>query len=174
MKPHNFIFPAFTLASVGLVLVFWWFPGRAPWLASPWLGWGGGLAMGAAVGCGWQGWLAPRRAYDLWLLGSLGVWLASWLPIFSAEAPVFRAYPVYFVLLDAATGYFVLGHRPRWSVEERRLLAELAREWWFDSRLLAALVLLAVLLPKYYLLYPLTVGFLTFRVALAWALEFAP
>ncbi len=171
MKPHNFIFPGFILTSVGLVVIFWWFPQWAVWLSSPWIGLGGGLAVSAAVLLGWRGWLASRWSYDLLLWGSLWLWLAGWLPIFSSEAPVFRAYPVYFVLLDALTGHFVLGHRARWSIEERRMLDWLARQWWFDGRLLAGLVLLSLLLPKYYLIYPLAIGLLTVRVALAMALE---
>lgn len=124
-----------------------------------------------AVVLGWRGWLAPQRAYDLLLWGSLWLWLAGWLPIFSYEAPVFKAYPVYFVLLDATTGYFVLGQRERLEVEERRLLTKLARQWWFDPRLLAGLVVASLLLPAYYLIYPLAVGLLTARCALAMALE---
>ncbi|MFN3920677.1 MAG: hypothetical protein ACK4JF_10400 [Methylohalobius sp.] len=171
MKPHNFIFPGFTLTSVGLVVVFWWFPQWAVWLSSAWIGAGGGLAVSAALLLGWRGWLASRWCYDLLLWGSLWLWLAGWLPIFSAEAPVFRAYPVYFVLLDALTGHFVLGHRARWSIEEWRMLDWLAKQWWFDGRLLAGFVLLSLLLPKYYLIYPLAIGLLTVRVALAMALE---
>ncbi len=168
---HNFIFPGFACTSVGLVVVFRWLPQQAGWLASPWIGLGGGLAVAAAVLLGWRGWLASRQCYDLLLCGSLGLWLAGWLPIFSFEAPVFRAYPVYFVLLDALTGHFVLGHRARWSAEEWRMLVGLAGQWWLDGRLLAALVLVGLLLPKYYLIYPLAVGLLTARSALALALE---
>lgn len=171
MKPDNFIFPGFTLTSVGLVVVFWWLPQWAVWLASPWVGLGGGVAVVAAGLLGWRGWLASQRSYDLLLWGSLWLWLAGWLPIFSSEAPVFRAYPVYFVLLDALTGHFVLGHRERWSIEEWRMLARLARQWWFDGRLLAGLALVGLLLPRYYLIYPLAVGLLTVRSALAMALE---
>lgn len=171
MKPHNFIFPGFTFTSVGLVVVFWWLPQWAVWLSSPWVGLGGGLAVAAAIVFGWRGWFSLRQAYDLLLWGSLGLWLAGWLPVFSLEAPVFKAYPVYFVLLDALTGHFVLSHRDRWGIEEQRLLARLARQWWFDARLLAGLVLIGLLLPGYYLIYPLAVGLLTARVALALALE---
>ncbi len=125
MKPHNFILPGFAITSVGLVLIFWWLPEWAVWVSSPWVGWLGALAV--AVVFGWRGWLASQRAYDLLLWGSLWLWLAGWLPIFSAEAPMFKAYPVYFVLLDALTGHFVLGHRARWNIEEQRMLASLAK-----------------------------------------------
>ncbi|MBN2701963.1 MAG: hypothetical protein ACPW60_09590 [Methylohalobius sp. ZOD2] len=168
---HNFIFPGFAFTSVGLVLVFLWLPQWSAWFASWWVGLAGGVAVALALILGWRKKLAARHVYDLLLWGSLWLWLAGWSPVFSLEALVFKVYPVYFVLLDALTGHFVLGHRERWSVEERRFLAALVQQWWFDGRLLAGLVLASLLMTGHYLIYPLAVGLLTVRHAVVMALE---
>ncbi len=173
MDQHNrgLIFPLFSITSAGLVIVFWWLPPLASWLASPWLGGMGVIAILAACFLGWRCRLPPQRVYDLLLWGTLWIWLAYWSRLFSLEAPLFKAYPVFFVLIDVCTGYFVVGHSERWSVEERRLLESLAQQWWFSEKLWAVIVVASLLMTRHYLIYPLTVGVLTARRALERALE---
>jgi len=170
---HNLglIFPLFSVTSAGLVIVFWWLPSVASWLASPWTGGVGVIALLAACFLGWRRRLSPQRVYDLLLWGTLWIWLAYWSRLFSLEAPLFKAYPVFFVFVDVCTGYFVIGHSERWSTEEYHLLASLARQWWFSEKLWAAVVVAALLMTRHYLIYPLAVGLLMVRRALERALE---
>ncbi|HEB78125.1 MAG TPA: hypothetical protein ENI90_06340 [Methylothermaceae bacterium] len=168
---RGLIFPLFSITSAGLVIVFWWLPQIAPWLASPWMGGVGLFAVLTACFLGWKRRLSTQRVYDLLLWGSLWIWLAYWSRLFSLEAPMFKAYPVFFVFIDVFTSYFVLGHSERWSTEEYYVLEAWARQWWFSEKLWAVVVVVSLLMTRHYLIYPLAVGLLTVRRALGRALE---
>ncbi len=163
---QGFIFPSFVLTSVALVIVAWWFPDFLDLLSSPWMGGLGGMTILAAIWMGWKGQLSLRLTYDLFLWGTLWCWLAYWFPLFGPEGLVFRIYPVFFFVIDLMMGHIVSVHKERMTVEEHRLLAGLAMQWWFDSKLFAALVLVGLVVPDHYLVYPAAVGMLMLRMML--------
>jgi len=163
---RSFIFPLFTLTSAGLVIVVWWIPNLLPWMVSPWLGGMGIVAILVALWVGWKRLLSSRLVYDLLLWGSLWCWLFYWLPLFGPEAPLFKAYPIYFVVMDVFVGNIISWDKQRMSAEEHRLLSLLASQWWFNGKLLAGVVLLGLVIIEHYLIYPLAVGLLVIRRAL--------
>lgn len=165
------IFPLFTLTSALLVAVFWWLPQLAPWLASPWVGGLGAAAILVATVLGWKKVLRPQIAYDIFLWGTLLVWAAYWQYVFGPEAPLFKAYPVYFVILEAWTRYFVVNHSERWTLEELRFLESFVTGWWCKGWLLGGLVLFGLAKTGHYLIYPIAVGLLTVRCALLWTVK---
>ncbi|HHJ39622.1 MAG: hypothetical protein AXA67_09930 [Methylothermaceae bacteria B42] len=166
-----FIFPLFTLTSALLVAVFWWLPQVVPWLASPWVGGMGAAAILVAVVLGWKKVVRPPVAYDIFLWGTLLVWAMYWQYVFGSEAPLFKAYPVYFVILEALTRYFVIHHSERWSLEELRFLEWFVEGWWCRGWLLGGLVLLSLAMTRHYLIYPISVGLLIVRCALLWTVR---
>ncbi len=167
---RSFIFPLFVLTSAVLVIVAWWFPNLLSWFASPWMGGLGVVAILATLWARWKGRLSQRLGYDLFLWGTLWCWLAYWFPLYGPEGLVFRTYPIFFLVLDITMSNIISAHKEKMTVEEHRLLAQLAVQWWFNSKLLAAVVLVALSIPGHYLVYPAVVGMLMLRMALEQAL----
>lgn len=153
------------------MIVFWWQPQFARWLAFPWLAGVGVATLIAATTLVWKKIISPRFGYDLILWSSLLIWLVYWQYHFTFEAPVFRFYPVYFVLLEALTRHFVIHHSERWSLEEHRFLEKIVDSWWFAGWIWAGLVVVSLFMTRHYLIYPIAVGLLTVRCALAMALK---
>ncbi len=124
------------------------------------------MAIFAALGLGWKGRLSQRLSYDLFLWGTLWCWLVYWFPLYGPDGLVFRVYPVFFFVMDLVMVHIVSVHKARMTVEEHRLLAVLAAQWWFNSKLFAGLVLVGLAMPGHYLVYPAAVGMLMLRMLL--------
>ncbi|BCX89017.1 hypothetical protein MIN45_P1387 [Methylomarinovum tepidoasis] len=170
---QNFVFPLFTVTAAILAVVFWLWPPLLVGLKQYWL-WVlsvGVVALVLVLLLAWRGLLSPARRYDLLLWASLWLWLGGWLNVFFPEAPLFKIYPVYFVLLDVFVGRFRFAAEIGFAdPRERELVETLLRQWWFSAPLWAGIVLLTLLFPQRYLAYPLAVSVLTLRLSLGWVL----
>jgi len=160
---QSFLFPWFTLTSAGLAVLVWWFPGQLPRLASPLLGGIGIVLILGAIGGYRKARLSLRLGYDLFLLGTLFCWLAFLLPVFGPQAPLFKAYPIFFLVNDVMVKNVISIHKARMNAEEHRFLAALADQWWFSGMFLGGLVLIGLMIPGHYLFYPAAVGLMTVR-----------
>lgn len=111
------------------------------------------------------------RQYDLFLQGSLLVWLSYWQGDYRLDAPVFKSYPIYFVLLSVLVTQFLIYRRNRFDREELRLMRWIYQARLFQAHYLIFLVLLGLVLVNHYLIYPIAVTLFVVRYSLAVCLE---
>ncbi|MGR8929070.1 MAG: hypothetical protein ACU836_00415 [Gammaproteobacteria bacterium] len=145
-----------------------------PLLLNQWV-WGGaaGLALLCfAGGCGKK--LSSSVWHDGYASAMLWVWYGTWQPLFSTDAPMFFWFPIYFAVLTAWLSWGLIGKAARFdrdSLEALRYFqTRLAR---FDTRLIAVLLFIAVLVPEHYLLYPLAMTLFAVRYTFQRCLEIA-
>ena len=143
-----------------------------PFLIGPSI-WVAGLSLAAVfllAGCLKK--LSSSVWHDGFASGALWAWYADWQPLFNSEAPMFYVFPVYFALLSAWMTLAIVNKSARFDAASRESLRylqnNLAR---FDTRLLAGLVLISLLLPEHYLLYPIAMTLFIVRYTLQRCLE---
>jgi len=143
-----------------------------PFLISPSL-WIAGLSLALVfllAGCLKK--LSSSVWHDGFASGALWAWYSDWQPLFNSEAPMFYVFPVYFALLSAWMTLAIVNKSTRFDAASRESLRylqnNLAR---FDTRLLAGFVLISLLLPEHYLLYPIAMTLFIVRHTLQRCLE---
>ena len=163
--------PIFTFVCLLLTYLVW---SGSPWLSylntqwSLYLGLSLIVAAGALI-------LSPpiryRWSYDLFSLGCLLTWFAYWRRFFEVDAPVFSFYPVYFVLLSVFLTHFVIDSRSRLAPDQMHLMRILYGFVGMRASILVLLVLVSLMIPGHYLIYPLAMTLLMIRYAFAVCLE---
>ncbi|MGY6277079.1 hypothetical protein [Methylomonas sp. MgM2] len=110
--------------------------------------------------------------HDGFACGVLWAWYADWQPLFDSEAPMFFVFPIYYALLSAWMTLAIINKSAHFDVESRNALRylqnNLAR---FDTRLLGVFVLITLMLPDHYLLYPVAMTLFIVRYTLQRCLE---
>lgn len=110
--------------------------------------------------------------HDGFVTGVLWAWYGNWQPLFNHDAPMFYVFPWYYALLSTWLTLSIVNKSARFDVQSRESLAyiqhNLAR---FDTRVIGVLVLMTLMLPDHYLLYPITMTAFIVRHTLQRCLE---
>lgn len=128
-----------------------------------------------AVGCLLAGCL-KKRASPVWHDGFasavLWAWYGNWQPLFASDVPMFYAFPIYYALLAGWMTLAVINNSARFDQASRESLHylqhNLAR---FSTCAIACLVLASLVMPDYYLLYPISMTLFIIRYTLQRSLE---
>lgn len=101
--------------------------------------------------------------YDLFATGALLSWFSHWHQFFHNEAPMFYLFPLYFAFLTALVSLLFISKRDRFdqeSVDHIRYFGEMTR---FHPGLVLSGVLVSMLLPGHYLLFPVAMSLFIIR-----------
>lgn len=105
--------------------------------------------------------------YDLFATSALLIWFSYWQPFFRSDAPMFYLFPLYFAFLTALVSLFFINKRDRLdqeSIDHLKYFNEMGR---FHPGWVVSGVLVAILLPWQYLLFPLAMSLLIIRYTLS-------
>ncbi|MCH9697745.1 MAG: hypothetical protein K0U68_06560 [Gammaproteobacteria bacterium] len=145
------LFPLFTIVSTYLASLFWsdFIPS---FITDQWVLYTGiALTIMAFLFA-----VLYRRHYrysiDLFLTASLLIWVVYWQKEYTFQAPVFRSFTVYFVLINLVFGRFA--HHEVFAEDQHILLNFLNRQTLFNAWLMALCVLISLHLQAWYMLYP--------------------
>ena len=110
--------------------------------------------------------------HDGFATGVLWAWYGYWQPLFNSEAPMFYVFPIYYAVLSTWMTLAIVNKSGRFDLESRDSLRylqhNLAR---FDTPILAGLVLISLMFPDHYLVYPLGMTLFIIRYTLQRCLE---
>jgi len=110
--------------------------------------------------------------HDGFATGVLWAWYSDWPPLFSSDAPMFYVFPGYYAILSTWMTLAVVNKSARLDTDSREALRyfqqNLAR---FDTRVLAGLVLVSLMFPEHYLVYPIAMTLFVIRYTLQRCLE---
>ena len=137
----------------------------AVWLIS------GGVAIAFFVaGCLRK--LSSSVWHDGFACGLLWAWYGNWQPLFNSEAPMFYLFPLYYAVLSGWMWLALINKCARFDQDSRESIIyfqhHLAR---FNTCGIGALVLLSLMLPDHYLLYPIVMTIFIVRYSLQRCLE---
>lgn len=151
------LFPLFTITSAYLASIFWseFIPS---FITSQWVLYTGiGLTIIAFLFT-----ILYRKYYrytiDLFLTASLLIWVVYWQKEYTFQAPVFRSFTVYFVLINLIFGWFA--RHEVFAEDQHILLNFLNKRILFNAWLLSVCVLISLYLQTWYMLYPVFVSML--------------
>jgi len=166
-KPAGVALPLFSVASALIAFFVWFRPvdlarlnGQLP------------LSLGAAaMVIGAIAHFVPvlehRHKLDIFLTGTLLVWLEYWQRAYALDKPVYQYYPLLFMLVALWVDRFVADP----ALSESRLVYRYAQRL---SEPLLAVNAVSVFLPQYYVLYPAAVLMLLVYVAIVTRLKTQP
>ncbi len=109
--------------------------------------------------------------YDSLASGILLTWFCYWHLFFRNDLPMFYLFPLFFAFMTALVSIFFVSKRDRFdqeSIEHLRFFSELEL---FHPALIIAAVLVSVLLPGHYLLFPVLMNVLIVRYTLTSCLD---
>ena len=116
---------------------------------------------------GWLKKLSSTVWHDGFAACLLWAWYADWEPLFNSDTPMFYVFPIYFALLSAWMTLAIVNKSERFDTESRVTLRYLQHNLVrFDTRLLATLVLISLMLPDHYLIYPIVMTLFIVRYTL--------
>lgn len=101
--------------------------------------------------------------YDLFATGALLTWFSNWHQFFRNDVPMFYLFPLYFAFLTALVSLLFISKRDRFdqeSVDHIRYFNEMTR---FHPGLVVSGVLISMLLPEHYLLFPVAMSLFIVR-----------
>lgn len=133
------------------------------------------LGAGLAVGCLLAGCLKKLSSgvwHDGFVSGALWAWFANWQPLFGNDAPMFYIFPLYYAALNAWMSLAIVNKSTRFDAESRESLRYLQNNLLrFDTRMIACLILISLIFPDHYLLYPIAMTLFIVRHTLERCLE---
>jgi len=161
------VLPLFTLFNIILILAAWQRPNvlesinqlQFLILGLCLISLSGALSLIKRVDFGW--------AYDLFLLGGSLVWLVYWREIYRPDAPLFKFYPAYFVLVSFVLTRLVADQFQRLDTEQVKLLRLIYGHALAHPALLAGFTLASLYYREWYVVYPIAVSFVCIRYAFA-------
>lgn len=115
--------------------------------------------------------LPPGLWFDGFASGAALVWFAAWHRVFLQDAPMFFAFPLYYILLTSVIVLLFVNRRERLdeeSINDLRVLHETKR---FHTGILAAFLLLSLVITRHYALYPIAMTLFLMRYMLTMCLE---
>lgn len=161
------VLPLFTLVNIILILAVWLRPnvlepvGQLQFLI---LGrcvvsLSGALSFSKRVDFSWT--------YDLFLLGGILVWFVYWREIYCLDAPLFKFYPAYFVLLSFVLTQLVVDQVQLLDSEQVKLMQLIYEQPLAHPALLVVLTLAGLYYREWYVVYPIAVSFVCIRYVFA-------
>ncbi|MGH8658409.1 MAG: hypothetical protein ACREV4_08035 [Gammaproteobacteria bacterium] len=111
--------------------------------------------------------LEYRHKLDIFLTGTLLVWLEYWQRAYALDKPVYQYYPLLFTLACIWVPRFAADP----ALSELRVVYRYARRF---SELLLVVTAISVFLPRYYVFYPAAVLMLLVYVAIVTRLKTQP
>ncbi|MGH6635653.1 MAG: hypothetical protein ACRED0_05795, partial [Gammaproteobacteria bacterium] len=111
--------------------------------------------------------LEYRHRLDIFLTGTVLVWLEYWQRAYALDKPVYQYYPLLFMLASLWVPRFAADP----ALSELRLVYRYTQRF---SELLLIVTAVSVFLPQYYVLYPATVLMLLVYVAIITRLKTQP
>jgi|GEM_PF-3933285 len=148
---HIALFPLFTICSAYLATLFW---GESipAFITSDWVFYTGLSLLVVSVVLKLMTKLHFFHVYDVFLVGCLLIWVVFWQQEYTFQAPVFRAFSLYFVLINLLFGKFA--RNEVFDEDQYQLLDFLSRKVVFQPIFLAICVLLGLYLQTWYMLFP--------------------
>ena len=101
--------------------------------------------------------------YDLFATGALLTWFSYWHQFFHNEAPMFYLFPLYFAFLIALVSLLFISKRDRFDQESVDHIRSFDKKAKFHPGVVIAGVLVSMLLPGHYLLFPVAMSLLIIR-----------
>ena len=101
--------------------------------------------------------------YDLFLSGTLLVWLAYWQTDYTFEAPIYLYYPAYFVGIGLLLPNLVARNSVYFPADQMKLMKLLHGSPVLHPDLLVGLILYSLADMSHYLLYPILCSLLLIR-----------
>ncbi len=159
------VLPLFTLVSIILTLAAWQRPdvlesinqSQFLILGLCLIGLSGALSLSKRVDFRWT--------YDLFLLGGILVWFVYWREIYRLDAPLFKFYPAYFVLVSFVLTRLVADQVRRLDGDQVKLLQLIYGHALAHPVLLVGLTLASLYYREWYVVYPIAVSFICIRYA---------
>lgn len=109
--------------------------------------------------------------YDLFAVGSLLVWYSYWPPFFRFGSPMFEYYPLYFAFITALFSLLFIKKLENIDPEAVTFLLWLSDSGRFNPLIIMIAVIISLIMPEHFLLYPVTVTLLVIRFVLASCLD---
>lgn len=110
--------------------------------------------------------------HDGFATGILWAWYGNWQPLFSTDAPMFYVFPWYYALLSTWLTLSIVNKSERFDAQSRESLAYIQRNLArVDSCAVGVFVMISLMLPDHYLLYPITMTAFIVRHTLQRCLE---
>lgn len=111
--------------------------------------------------------IAFRFRYDAFATGSILIWFAYWPPFFTQGNPMFEYFPLYFAFMGAFFSLIFNTKAENIDPEMLSLLQWLSDSGRFNPILIMIAIILSLLFPQYFLLFPVTMTLFITRYALA-------
>ncbi len=111
--------------------------------------------------------LSFRLRYDLFAIGAVLVWYVYWPPFFVHDTPVFHYYPLYFVFITTVFSMFFVTRPELIDSETLSWLQWLSDSGRFNPVFIMLLVMLSLLFPEHFLLFPISISLWVMRYVLA-------
>lgn len=146
------LFPLFTITSAYLATLFWgdFMPA---WITSHWVLYSGLGLIILSIVFGFIVKLYFLSVFDIFLTGCLFVWVVYWQKEYTFQAPVFRAFSLYFVLVNLLLARFA--KNDVFDEDQYQLLNFLTKRIVFKPMFYTILVLFGLYLQEWYMLFPL-------------------
>ena len=140
-------------------------------LATP-LALGVGLAvMAVSLSAGYLKKAPTVIWHDAFASSCLLAWYAGWAPLFNDDAPMFFFFPLYYALFTSVVTLFFINKSQYFdqeSVAQLRYLEKISR---LDISATVILVLVSLLIPRHYALYPIAMTLFIIRHTITACLE---
>lgn len=105
--------------------------------------------------------------YDLFATAALLVWFPYWHQFFRNDAPMFYIFPLYFAFLTALVSLLFINKRDQLdqeSIDHLRYFDDMAQ---FHPGLVISGVIVSMMLPGHYLLFPIAMSLFIVRYTLS-------
>jgi hypothetical protein len=115
--------------------------------------------------------LPTAIGYDLFASSTLMIWFAYWKLLFNEDSPLFFFYPLYFVFMTTFVELFFIRQSHYIDNETFNRMQSLAENSLIQPWVIMLGVLVSLVLPQHYLLYPILMTLVMMRLVLAHYLE---
>lgn len=115
--------------------------------------------------------LPTASGYDLFASSTLIIWFAYWKLLFNEDSPLFFFYPLYFVFMTTFIELFFIRQSHNIDSETFNRMRSLAKNSLIQPWVIMLGVLVSLVLPQHYLLYPIIMTLLMMRLVLTHYLE---
>lgn len=112
-----------------------------------------------------------KLRYDLFAVGALLVWTSYWPPFFRVGSPVFLYFPFYFAFITALFSILFITKQENIDPQAVVFLQWLSDSGRFNPIVIMVGVIISLVFPTHFLLFPTTVTLLVMRFALASCLD---
>lgn len=120
-------------------------------------------AMSSCLLAGYFRKLRTTVWHDGFASSGLLVWYAYWKPLFDDDAPMFIFFPLYYTLLTSLLTLALVNKAQYFDVESVQYLRHMEKLTRIDIGMLVLFVIVSLLIPRHYALYPMAMTFFLIR-----------